>query len=94
MCQAGSIRDSREYVKAALETLGASHLVHLSFSIECKRPKITPFIGLMRKNIAEATCLSEDSIGITATSGEGLTDFGRGLGIQVLCIATARREVV
>ena len=94
MCRTRSITDSREYVKAALETLGASRLVHLSFSIECKRPMITPFIDRMRRNIAEVAGLSLDSIGITATSGEGLTDFGRGLGIQVLCIATARREVV
>jgi 2C-methyl-D-erythritol 2,4-cyclodiphosphate synthase len=33
--------------------------------------------------------LPRASVGITATSGEGLTDFGRGLGVQAFCIATA-----
>lgn len=94
MCEVRFIRDSGEYVKAALDTLGTSRLVHLSFSIECKRPMVTPFIDGMRRNIAGVTGLSEDAIGITATSGEELTDFGRGLGIQVLCIVTARSEVL
>jgi len=67
--------------------------VHLSFSIECRRPKISPFIEEMRKSIAGVTDLPCDSIGITATSGEGLTDFGRGLGIQVLCIITVKKEL-
>ena len=30
-------------------------------------------------------------IGITATSGEGLTDFGRGLGIQAFAVVTAEK---
>lgn len=93
MCFGRSIRDSREYVAAALETLGEYQLVHLSFSIECRRPRISPFIDAMRNNLAMVADLPCDSIGITATSGEGLTDFGRGLGIQVLCIITARREI-
>ena len=27
-------------------------------------------------------------VGITATTGEGLTDFGKGLGVSVFCIIT------
>jgi len=33
--------------------------------------------------------LTVADVGITATTGEGLTDFGRGEGIQVFCIVTA-----
>lgn len=93
MCLDRSIRDSGEYVSAALKTLGPYEIVHLSFSIECKRPRITPFIDAMRLNLSGRMNLPCDSIGITATSGEGLTDFGRGLGIQVFCIITARRDL-
>lgn len=93
MCFVQSIRDSGEYVAAALKTLGEYRLSHLSFSIECQRPRISPFIGEMRISLSKAADLPVESIGITATSGEGLTDFGKGLGIQVFCVATVRRDV-
>lgn len=90
MCNSG-IMDSGEYLQYALNTLSDSCIVHVSVSIECARPKLSPYIAQMRKSIARRVCISENSVGITATSGEGLTDFGRGLGIQVFCIVTARR---
>ena len=85
----GGITDSSLYVKEALKHLGGERIVHISFSIECARPKISPMIPAMRKRISEITGVPPTSIGITATSGEGLTDFGKGLGIQVFCIVTA-----
>ena len=90
LCQAG-VTDSTAYVKEALNDLAelGLRLTHLSFSIECSRPKITPAMPAMRANLTMLTGVGENAIGITATTGEGLTDFGRGLGIQVFCIATA-----
>ena len=90
MCRAG-ITDSAAYVREALGDLREMgyRLVSLSFTIECARPKITPGMDAMRKNLSALTGVLADAVGITATSGEGLTDFGRGLGIQVFCIATA-----
>ena len=48
--------------------------------------KISPFIADMKTNIAKLFNISPNDVGITATTGEGLTAFGRGEGIQVLCI--------
>ena len=45
----------------------------------------------MRKSIAQIIGIEPRDVGITATTGEGLTDFGRGDGLQVFCILTARR---
>lgn len=86
MCQAG-ITDSEAYVKEALKYLEYK-IEHLSISIECKSPKITPKIEEMRENIARILEVKENQVGITATTGEGLTDFGRGEGISVFCILT------
>jgi 2-C-methyl-D-erythritol 2,4-cyclodiphosphate synthase len=88
MSNAG-VNDSREYVKEALKSLGSLRLTHVSISLECARPKITPKIGAMREALAELLSLAVLDIGITATSGEGLTAFGRGEGIQALVIVTA-----
>lgn len=76
MCKNG-IKDSEEYLKEALKYL-KEQIVHISISIECKVPKITPKIEEMRKNIARILSISEKSVGITATTGEELTEFGKG----------------
>lgn len=90
MCSEG-ITDSREYLEYALNTLSGMEIVHISLSIECQKPKISPFIDNFRKSISKTVGISESCIGITATSGEGLTPFGKGLGISVFCIISVRR---
>lgn len=87
MCKNGIV-DSEEYLKEALKYL-KEKIVHISISIECKVPKISPKIEEMRKNIARILNINESSVGITATSGEGLTEFGKGNGISVfVCMTT------
>ena len=86
MCQNG-IEDSEEYLKEALKYLN-ENIVHLSISIECKVPKISPKIEEMRKNIGRILNISENSIGITATTGEGLTEYGKGNGVAAIVLIT------
>lgn len=89
MCKSG-ITDSREYLKKALEDLIiiGEKIQHISISIEAKTPKMTPKIPEMRKSIAEILSIKENQVGITATTGEGLTAFGKGEGIAVIVILT------
>lgn len=89
MCLKGGITDSSEYVKEALKYLIDVNVVHVSISIECSYPKITPKIPEMRKVISRLLSIPENSIGITATTGEGLTAFGQGKGVQAFCCVTA-----
>lgn len=86
MCKSG-ITNSEEYLKEALKYLD-SKIIHLSISIECKTPKISPKIEDMRKNISRILDIPETSVGITATTGEGLTEFGKGNGISVFSVIT------
>ena len=86
MCQRG-ITDSAVYLQEALKSLLGT-ITHLSVSMECLRPKISPMIPAMRESIAGLLGILPQQVGITATTGEGLTDCGKGLGISVLCILT------
>lgn len=88
LCLNKGITDSRVYLREALKYLNDCRIVHLSISIECKRPKISPRINEIRKTLSALLEIPEDCIGITATSGEELTPFGQGLGIQVMSIIT------
>ncbi len=89
MCLEDGITDSSAYVLEALKYLDNIKIVHVSISIECSYPKISPKIPKMKKEIGKLLGLPENSVGITATTGEGLTLFGQGKGIQAFCCVTA-----
>ena len=88
LCLKQGITDSGVYLREALKHLKEYRIVHLSLSIECLRPKITPRLNDIRQSLSALLDIPENCIGITATTGEGLTQFGQGLGIQVLSIIT------
>ena len=92
MCRAG-ITDSREYLEVAMKDLAKAgfEAVHLSVTIEGKRPKISPKADEMRSSIAKLLGIGEDCVGITATTGEGLTAFGRGEGVSVFCVKKKKK---
>lgn len=92
LCLKDGITDSEVYLIEALKTLGKQKISHLSISIEAKRPKIKPMIDDMKESIARVMNLDVSQIGLTATTGEGLTDFGCGDGVQVLCILTTQED--
>ncbi len=92
LCRAGQT-DSAAYLKVAMDDLASIgyRIGHVSVTLECKRPKILPILPAMVQRLKELLGVSGNDIGITATTGEGLTDFGKGLGIQAFACVTAAR---
>lgn len=88
LCLKDGITDSEIYLKEALKTLNQQRITHVAITIEAKKPKIKHRILEMRQHIAAVMNLELSQIGITATSGEGLTDFGCGDGVQAFAIVT------
>ncbi|MFP4547426.1 MAG: 2-C-methyl-D-erythritol 2,4-cyclodiphosphate synthase [Fidelibacterota bacterium] len=91
MCRKG-ITDSREYLKVGLADLSEYRISNISISIEGKRPKISPKIEAMKETIAGLLYIDKSDVGITATSGEGITAFGRGEGVQAFVILTVMKS--
>lgn len=89
MCLEEGIKDSRVYLAKSLEYLENYKIVHASISIEGLIPKMSPKIPEMRESIGKLLGIASNCVGITATTGEGLTAFGRGEGLQAFCIVTA-----
>ena len=81
------ITDSRVYLEEALKDLRGT-IVHVSISIECSRPRITPMIPEMRGSLSSLLKTNGRNIGITATSGEGLTEAGKGNAISAFAVLT------
>ena len=86
LCRKDGITDSAVYLEKALETLGKQTIVHVAITIEGKRPRVDERLETMRKKVAQLLKVKVGQVGITATSGDGLTDFGCGDGLQCFCV--------
>ncbi len=88
LCIKDGISDSEVFLVEALKTLGNQKITHVSVTIEAKKPNFKNRLLEMRQNIARVMHLELSQVGITATTGEGLTDFGCGDGVQAFAIVT------
>jgi 2-C-methyl-D-erythritol 2,4-cyclodiphosphate synthase len=83
-------RDSREYLLFLSDKLAEKSykVVNLSIVVECKTPKIDGLSEGIKANLAAAFNVEIEGIGITATSGEGVSPWGQGKGVEVTTVAT------
>lgn len=91
LCQQGQTA-STAYLEAALSTLGQSSIIHVAFTIEGARPRLQSSIERMRFHLASLAKIGVDQVGITCTSGDGLTAFGRGEGVMCFCLLTISKK--
>jgi len=96
ICAEEGITDSREYIKIVLQMVRERgyFVSNVGISIECRQPRIDSLVTMMKCSIADLLELSQQQVGITATSGEGLTSFGRGEGIQALAVVSLVHQSV
>ncbi len=64
------------------------HVVNIDSLIVIERPKMAPYIDLMRKNIAEHLHCGVSRINVKATCGEGMGFIGNGEGAmaEAVCL--------
>ena len=92
LCLEEGIKDSSVFLAKAIEDISGAKIIHCSVSVECLVPKLKPHLDAIRSRIAELLDLPLSSVGLTATTGEGLTSFGKGEGIQAFVILSFRKE--
>ena len=80
-------------VKAVLDDNSFS-VVNIDSTIVAQRPKLSPYIDLIRQNIADALQISTASVSVKATTTEKLGFEGEGLGIsaQAVCLIKIKGE--
>lgn len=88
-CEKG-VTDSKKYLDIILKKMKTQgfKINSLGLMLECKKPKIDPLVPKLKKSLSSILNIESRRIGITATSGEHLTSFGTGLGIQCFAIAS------
>lgn len=93
LCLEEGITDSSAYLDLALASLRDWEICHVSFSVECLRPRLEVYIPKIKAQVAKLLGIHASSVGLTATSGEKLTAVGQGQGIAVFCCLSVRREI-
>lgn len=85
MNQSG-IKDSREYLKKILEKVASQgfKISNISVAVEAGKPRLEEKRGKIQQSLAEILAVGKNCVGISFTSGEKLTSFGKGEGIQVI----------
>jgi len=88
------ILDSREYLKVILKIMKERgyEIGNIGIMIEGKKPMISPHEGKINDSIAKLAGVEKEKIGIAATTGEELTDFGKGFGMQCFCVVTLNKK--
>jgi len=84
------INDSREYVKVAFANVQRAgfDVGNVGLTIEARTPKIEPVRDAIKASVAALLVIDPRDVGINASTGEALTAFGRGEGIQAFAIVS------
>jgi 2-C-methyl-D-erythritol 4-phosphate cytidylyltransferase/2-C-methyl-D-erythritol 2,4-cyclodiphosphate synthase len=77
------ITDSKKYLEIILNKVKERNykIANVAVMLEGKSPKIDEHIDKIKSKLSKLLKIKEENIGIAASSGEELTDFGKGLGM-------------
>ena len=86
------ITDSKEYLKVILRKLNQKNMKisNISISIEAKKPKLEKYTENIKNSLSKILKLEKEKIGITYTSGEDLSSFGKGQGMQCFVVVSLK----
>lgn len=87
LCARG-IKDSGGYLKTILKEVKKRgyEIYNCSFSLEAKRPHVDSLALRLKKNLSILLGIDVANVGITATTGQNLTPFGRGEAIKCMAV--------
>jgi 2-C-methyl-D-erythritol 2,4-cyclodiphosphate synthase len=91
ICKAGETK-STAYLAATLKYLKTNghslNIQQVLISLEGLQPRIAPQHDAIVQNLATLLAINSSQIGLTYTTGEGLNDCGKGLGMNAKVIVT------
>jgi 2-C-methyl-D-erythritol 2,4-cyclodiphosphate synthase len=89
LCREQGVTDSSIFLTEAVSRLDAYRITSVSIAVECKRPHLEEHLEAMKARVSELLKVDAGLVVITVTSGDELTPFGEGRGIQAFAAVTA-----
>lgn len=88
------ITNSKEYLKIILDKLKGKNMEinSISIMIEASKPKLEPHTENIKDSLSKILDLDKELIGIAYHTGDNLTSFGQGRGMQCFSIITIKRK--
>ena len=82
------VTDSKIFLEVILEKLKQQKckIENVAITVEAKIPRFEKILEPIRQSLAKILEIKANQVGISPTSGDGLTAFGRGEGIQVMAV--------
>jgi len=77
---------SSRLVAHVRELTGHPRVVNVDVTLIAARPAIGPFRDVIRENLAALLGADVSQVSVKASSGNGLTDFGRGAGVAAVVV--------
>ena len=65
---------------------GAPNVLNIDATIVASHPMIGPYREAMRRSVARILGIEVNQVSIKASSGNGLTDFGKGEGVAATVV--------
>jgi len=84
------ITNSKEYFKVIMAKLKDKNMKisNVSISIEARKPRLDEHTDKIIESLSKILSMEKEKIGITHTTGEGLTSFGKGEGMQCFAVVS------
>lgn len=67
---------------------------NIDSTVVCERPKLSAYISQMKKRLSSVTRVSEDSLGIKATTTDGMGFTGKGEGIAAYAVVLVKKTTI
>ena len=83
-------RDSRFFLKSVAKLIydNGYELINLDCTVVCEKPKISPYISVMKENLASDLNVSLEQVSVKATTTELLGFTGRGEGVAAFAVVS------
>ena len=85
--------DSADFLRKALELSRAAgwRVGNIDATVRAERPKLGPYIPLIRERIAEIVGVEPGAVSVKAKTGEGLDSVGRGEAMAATAVVLLER---
>lgn len=95
MFEEKNVTDSTKYLEFIFDKIKQNDfsVENISISVEMSKPRLSKDqIEKIKENIAKLIVVNVDRVGFTLTTGDGLTEFGRGKGAYVTSIVLLKKN--